>query len=467
MSKASRGKADDPLDRYRSMRHFDKTAEPAGARPGRSAADEAPAGGQFVVQRHRARRLHYDLRLELDGVLVSWAVPKGPPLDPSARVLAVKVEDHPLEYADFEGVIPGGEYGGGDVIVWDRGTWTPARPGDPAAAIAGGELHFDLHGEKLQGPVPAHPARPRRQRQGAVAAAAQEGRLRRARLGPRGASGIGEDRPHQRRRGGGARRGVAQRPCRRTAERRRPPPLPDVRRADGRGARAPSTSSARPARGSFQGRELKLTNLDKVLFPARPDGQGPFTKRDLIRYHAQIAPVMLPYLVDRPVNLHRFPNGVDKPGFWHKAVPSHAPAWLQRWRYDDARPGETEWYFVIDSPPALVWMANYGAVELHPWTSRRADAHQPTWAYIDIDPGHDHDLRRHRAAGPALPHRARPPRRDSACPKVTGQRGIQIWVPIADGLHLRRHAGVGRGAVARRRRHRARAGELEVAQVRS
>ena len=162
---------------------------------------------------------------------------------------------------------------------------------------------------------------------------------------------------------------------------------------------------------TLQGRELKLTNLDKVLFPARDDGQGPFTKRDLIRYHARMAPVMLPYLVDRPVNLHRFPNGVDRPGFWHKEVPKHAPDWLTRWHYDDARPGETEWYFVIDSPPALAWMANYGAVELHPWTSRTDDPHQPTWAFIDIDPGRDDDLRRRRAARPPLPHRARPPRR--------------------------------------------------------
>lgn len=106
---------------------------------------------RFVVHRHRARRLHYDLRLEVDSALVSWAVPKGPTLDPSARRLAVRVDDHSLGYIDFEGVIAAGGYGGGDVIVWDRGTWQPADRIDAAAAIGRGELHFDLDGEKLTG----------------------------------------------------------------------------------------------------------------------------------------------------------------------------------------------------------------------------------------------------------------------------------------------------------------------------
>jgi bifunctional non-homologous end joining protein LigD len=133
------------LAEYRAKRDFTRTPEPSGK--GR----RAPRGGRrFVVQRHRARRLHYDLRLELDGVLVSWAVPKGPTLDPRARRLAVQVEDHPLGYFDFEGVIPDG-YGKGDVIVWDWGTWEPAGEVDPAEAIRRGELHFDLHGEKLKG----------------------------------------------------------------------------------------------------------------------------------------------------------------------------------------------------------------------------------------------------------------------------------------------------------------------------
>src|SRR5215217_1387347 len=131
------------------MRDFASTPEPSGA----PVVEVPPPGDRprFVVQRHRARRLHYDLRFEVDGVLVSWAVPRGPTLDPDVRRRAVHVEDHPLEYRDFEGVIPHGEYGGGDVIVWDRGTWEPHGTDDPAAAVAAGELHVDLHGEKLRG----------------------------------------------------------------------------------------------------------------------------------------------------------------------------------------------------------------------------------------------------------------------------------------------------------------------------
>ncbi|MFI5889986.1 DNA polymerase ligase N-terminal domain-containing protein [Actinoplanes sp. NPDC051513] len=106
---------------------------------------------RFVVQRHRARRLHYDFRLEVDGVLASWAVPKGPTLDPKVRRAAFHVEDHQLDYADFEGVHPAGQYGAGDVIVWDNGTWEPKDTGDPGASLAAGELHFDLYGEKLRG----------------------------------------------------------------------------------------------------------------------------------------------------------------------------------------------------------------------------------------------------------------------------------------------------------------------------
>ena len=169
---------DENLAEYRAKRHFDRTAEPsgdegdgaeaAGAGP-EAAGAKAGAGAAphrvFVVQKHDASRLHYDFRLELDGVLKSWAVPKGPSLDPADKRLAVQVEDHPLDYATFEGAIPQGEYGGGTVMLWDSGWWEPdlawmkepKGPGkaspllSPEEALAKGELKFIVHGKKLSG----------------------------------------------------------------------------------------------------------------------------------------------------------------------------------------------------------------------------------------------------------------------------------------------------------------------------
>ena len=114
--------------------------------------DEMPTTPRrFVVQRHRARQLHYDLRFEIDGVLVSWAVPKGPTLDAGVKRMAIRVDDHSIDHIDFEGLISPGNPGAGDVIVWDRGTWEPYRADDPAASLAAGELHAEVHGHKLRG----------------------------------------------------------------------------------------------------------------------------------------------------------------------------------------------------------------------------------------------------------------------------------------------------------------------------
>jgi bifunctional non-homologous end joining protein LigD len=422
----------DRLGTYRRKRDFARTTEPAGE------AEAVAGGSRFVVQRHRAQRRHYDLRLELDGVLVSWAVPKGPTLDPSVRHLAVHVEDHPLEYADFEGVIPKGQYGAGDVIVWDRGTWQPADTDDPAAAIAAGELHFDLHGQKLAGRFvlvrrgdpdqqwlllhkndeyaqrgwdpEQHPRSVHSDRTNDEVAASPT-MLWRSDLPPGEASVPVTDQP--------ARPGTSRAKKRRPSSRWHPPTKEELRALDDLGGKG---------RWTVDGQDLALTNLDKILFPARGD-EPPVTKRDLIRYHALIGPVMLPYLVDRPLNSHRFPDGVERPGFWHKEVPGHAPKWLRRWRYPGAKPGETQSYLVPDSVAALAWLANYAAVELHAWTSRTNDIDHPTWVLFDIDPGTSTTFedvlvlaRLHRTALDHLGMTGRP--------KITGQRGIQIWVPL-------------------------------------
>src|ERR1700735_3945832 len=135
------------LVKYKEKRNFTVTPEPSGGGSTKRAADEKRL---YVIQKHRATQLHYDFRLEFEGVLLSWAVPKGPSLDPSVKRLAMQVEDHPVDYGGFEGVIPEGEYGGGTVMVWDTGTWEPEVE-NVDAALAKGDLKFTLHGKKLKG----------------------------------------------------------------------------------------------------------------------------------------------------------------------------------------------------------------------------------------------------------------------------------------------------------------------------
>jgi bifunctional non-homologous end joining protein LigD len=206
-----------------------------------------------------------------------------------------------------------------------------------------------------------------------------------------------------------------------------PPP-----RIDGPGDAALAALDALGAGGTWTvfGRELRLTNLDKELFPPREPGAKAATKRDLVRYAALIAPTVLPYLAGRVLNMHRFPGGAGTKGFWHKRLPDHAPGWLTRWDDPDVR--DPTRYLLVEEPAALVWAANFGALEWHAWTSRAARPREPTYALVDLDPGTATSweelltlARLHRAA---LEHLG-----VTAAAKVTGRRGIQIWIPIASG----------------------------------
>ena len=762
------------LDKYHQKRDFDRTPEPsgdtaAGTAPG-AVPPTAPGGGRFVVQRHRARNLHYDFRLEIGGVLVSWAIPKGPTLDSAIRRGAFKVEDHPLDYFDFEGTIPSGQYGAGDVIVWDWGRFSPEATTDPARALAGGELKFELFGEKLAGRFTIVRTRgdkgereewllikkrdaaavsgweieslPRSVKTGRdndevaagvptglpatvlgsgpgpsaysgarpapmpdfiepmkatladrafsdpewlfelkwdgyrVQAHVRDGRVgfftRRGqnaltyfpelageptwltareaivdgevvaldaagepdfhrlqawrsavKSGPAGRFGAGPDRGilayqvfdllyldgyslldvalEDRKRilravltetglvhlpahidsdgedfyAAVAARGlegmVAKRKRSRYEPGRRSPqwlkiktrheqefiicgwtrrsnsasdlgalllgvydedgalrfagkvgtgfdsaeragllelmepiarsssPLAEavaekgiawvqprlVARVEfaewpaGGALRAPSyngldldadpvgvirervlsgvsmpdrgpeadpapvvsaatspTPSAEmaaldalPSNGgkwSFAGRELKLSNLDKPIWPA-----DSIVKRDLIRYYASIAPYLLPYLRNRALTEMRHPDGIDKPGFWQKQIPSHAPEWITRWCRESSAGKDVE-YAVAGEPATLAWLANEAAIDLHPSTFRIDAPDRPTWALIDIDPGAattwDETLVLARLYRAALDHLG-----VEGFPKVSGQRGIQVWVPIRPG----------------------------------
>jgi bifunctional non-homologous end joining protein LigD len=346
--------------------------------------------------------------------------------------MAVHVEDHPLEYADFEGVIPAGEYGGGDVIVWDHGTWEPHGTDDAVAAVAAGELHADVHGERLRGRLVLV-------RRGERGEDGRDGTEQWLLLHKRDEHAVvgwdAEDHPTS------VVSGRTNEEVRRDPDRLWRSDLPAAQASvDLRGPlpAGPTEDELAAldelgAAGTWHvhGRRLRVTNLDKVLFPAR-DGEAPVTKRDLVRYAAQIGPVVLPYLRGRALTMHRYPNGADRPGFWHKELPDHAPDWLPRWDNPEADDDEARTYLVMDEAAALVWAANFGALEWHAWTSLTREPHRPTYALVDLDPGpttawDDVVLlaRLHRDAFDHLGVRA--------YPKLTGRRGIQVWVPIAPG----------------------------------
>ncbi len=404
--------AKDRLSTYRKKRDFSVTSEPSGA----TTPPPLAGGRRFVVQRHRASRLHYDFRLEDDGVLVSWAVPKGPTLDPDVKRMAVKVEDHPLDYFDFEGVIPRGEYGGGDVIVWDWGIWSLAEGDSATKAIEDGDLHFSLEGEKLDGRFVLI-------RRGGGRNGAENQWLLLHKHDDAAVKGWDPEAHPRSVKSGRTNDEVKAAPAATWSSHASwVAPSDDELEA--------LSALGKSGKWTLGEHTLSLTNLDKLLFPAKKPHHA-LTKRDVIRHYACMAPAMLPYLAGRPVNLHRFPDGVDKPGFWQKTAPSHAPEWLTRWRYDDAGKDDAQQYLILDSPAALAWVANYGAIEVHPWTSRADTPHKPTWAMFDIDPGDESSFddvvvlaRLHKTA---LDHLGL-----KASPKVSGQRGVQIWLPVEE-----------------------------------
>jgi bifunctional non-homologous end joining protein LigD len=332
--------------------------------------------------------------------------------------MAVHVEDHPLAYFDFEGVIPKGEYGGGDVVVWDWGTWEPADTDDPRQAVEAGELHFDLHGEKLAGRfvlvrrgdekswLLVH-----KRDEAAVDGWDPEDHPASVKSGLDNdqVAARGDDLWHGRR-----------------------PTTHYISPTDDElDALAALPHRKSGAFWTLQDRELRLTNLDKTLFP-KARNRPSVSKRDLIRYLVVVSPWILPYLTGRPANFHRYPDGAGTKGFWQKSVPQHAPDWLPRWRNTEADPGETEEYVVVEEAATLGFLANWGVLEIHGWTSTTDQPHQPSWAMIDIDPGEtttwDETITIARLYRTALEHLD-----VHACPKTTGRRGLQIWVPVRDG----------------------------------
>jgi len=517
------------IEDYRAKRDFTRTPEPAPAPPNEATDSKHRV---FVIHRHDARRLHYDLRLSMEGVLRSWAVPKGFSYDPAEKRLAVRTEDHPAEYEDFSGVIPRGEYGAGTMTIWDRGTYT-IRNEDGIEGVDAGKLEIIFYGRRLRGEW--HMVLTKAEEnvwllfkaRDLYARAAEEalgGDLSTAldATWPKSVRAIVPDRrlnepfsdpdwifemsfvgkrAFLRKRPEGVELRIGRkdvlplfddlarectkiraehaildgmlvaldehgRPSEEALELRirgetissvqfyafdlvyyeefdlRPVPLierksqlasilPELRflqyvdHVPGNGrqladvlAQSGLTGMIAKESGSpYSGgkskswieltvqpesaakkkslskalatgirlkpkdERVKFTNLKKVYWP----DEG-WTKGDLLGYYEQIADFILPYLVERPVHLYRFPNGIEGKSFYQHEAPPHLPDWFATEPIDSESKGRAVPHMVCNDRSSLLYLINLGSIDLHPWLSRRPDLDSPTWAVLDLDP---------------------------------------------------------------------------------
>ncbi|MEJ2871274.1 non-homologous end-joining DNA ligase [Actinomycetospora sp. OC33-EN08] len=365
------------LRTYRDKRDPGRTPEPFGEVGG----TDTDAGGRFVIQEHHARRLHYDVRLERGGVLVCWAVPKGLPDSPGTPRLAVHTEDHPVEYLDFHGEIPAGEYGGGSMTIWDSGTYETEKWQDDEVAVT-------LRGEKADGRFVFF--RPKRNED-------PKDWLVTKKTDDRG------------------------------------------ERSDGKAAstaKASERKDVQSPRVSVGGRALKLSNLDKELYPGTP-------KNAVIDYYARVADTVLPHLAGRPLTLRRFPDGIDAESFYEKNAGRNAPSWLRTVVVPtpgSSKGSSTAEFVVVEELATLVYLANLAVLELHvpqwrvPDGSRGGDDEDvrlpPDELVFDLDPGPRTGLLECCAVALRVRDRLHDDGLEPVV-KTSGSKGMQMTAPVA------------------------------------
>ena len=382
------------LGAYRKKREFARTAEPSGG-------SQIQNGGQavFVVHKHAARHLHWDFRLQHNGVLWSWAVPKGPSMDPSDKRLAVRVEDHPLDYAGFEGRIPQGEYGAGTVEIWDEGHWKPHD--DACAGLSRGELKFTLYGRRLSGEFALVGVKPRgRQRTGSWLLIKVHDGAERV-----GADAETLEQGHSR---------VRETPIHQPGRRKKT--TPKELSMKGSQQRARSQGNAAGSRESTKVGQVKLTHPDRELWPG-------ITKRNLANYWSEIANAALPELAARPLAVVRCPDGVDGQRFFQKHSHRGVPVQI--------RGGEAggQPYLAIDDADGLAALTQIAAIELHSWRAHESDPSHPDRLVFDLDPGEGVPFGEVTKAAHVVRARLGEIGLQSFC-RTTGGRGLHVIAPI-------------------------------------
>jgi bifunctional non-homologous end joining protein LigD len=385
------------LEAYRARRDFSQTTEPL---PTPASKEKRPRHGPiFVVQKHRASRLHYDFRLEAEGVLKSWAVPKEPAMDPTQKRLAVQVEDHPLAYAQFQGTIPAGQYGAGTVTIWDQGAYDNLLADKPVPqtvteGIAAGHLEFALHGKKLRGRF----ALIRMRGNGA----GKEHWLL-IKMQDEFARPVEHADVQKRQRGSGN----SGQPRSRPVAQARPHTPSRVRHT----TRPPADS-------------VVYTHTEKLMYP-----EAGITKGAVLDFYQRIATRLLPYLYDRPATLERLPEGLDGPDmphFWQKRTPDYYPAWIKRIELPSER-GQTVQYVLVNDEETLLYLVNQGTLTFHVGFSRITDLDRPDFVLFDLDPGQARfaDV---VAVARAL-HQILQVERYKAFVKTSGKTGLHVLVP--------------------------------------
>ena len=369
-----------PLAEYRKKRDFEITPEPR-ARIAKS--DRNPI---FVVQEHHASRLHYDFRLEADGVLKSWAVPKKPSKDPAVRRLAVQVEDHPLAYANFSGQVPEGEYGAGTVKIWDKGTYENLLEKKPqrqtlTEAIRDGHVEILLRGRRLSGKFALVRLKVRGKKSDWLLIKMKDAQA---------------------------------------------PAKSNSRQIEAKARRRHSGKTTRSTRKRVTSQavhQVKFSNEGKVIFP-----ELGITKADVLRFYERLADRLIPHLRNRPMTLERLPGGLQKSGphFWQKNTPAYYPSWIPRIMIE-SEDGEAVEYALVNDEKTLLYLVNQGTLTFHPWLSRVDSLDRPDFVLFDLDPGKapfEHVV----SVAKALHRELRRESVDSFV-KTSGKSGLHVLVP--------------------------------------
>ena len=406
VEKSFKGSLNMGLETYHKKRDFRSTPEPKGKVAKTSLH-------RFVVQEHHASMLHFDFRLEMGGVLKSWSVRKGPSLDPGDKRLAVETEDHPVEYLKFEGHIPEGNYGAGEHMIWDDGNYQLLEGTDELSQLEAGRLKFRLQGRKLQG-VFNLVRLGGRDKQWLLIKSQDEFAETGWKLDLLVKDEQWESETQRKR-----------------AQTSRKTSQTGVKKIQ---AREDAMAKAIPASRAFKAKELSgevavkvggqvvsLTNLGKIYWP----DEG-YTKGDFIKYYFEVAKYILPYLKDRPLIMKRYPNGI-KGSFFHQHDVHEAPAYVRTVSLHVEEGHEVD-YIVGDDTATLLYMANLGAIERHPWHSRVRNIDHPDWFVFDLDP---QGVGWSEICEVALSCREILNRLGlESYAKTSGSRGIHVYVPI-------------------------------------